>query len=147
MDINERDSELIYYDEYDMPKSERLKYIFTAAAFLFVLGYIFYKSVIIAAIFMLLAAFYPKLKKKDIIERRKKLLTLQFKEGLYSLSAALSAGRSLESSFAEAVKDLKLLYQSEDELIIKEFKFINDQIALNTTVEEAVAAFAERYGV
>ncbi len=147
MDTKERASDIINYDEYIMSKSERLKYIIEAAAFLFVFLFIFYQSIIFSAIGMLLSLLYPKIKKKELIERRKKLLTLQFKEGLYSLSAALSAGRSLESAFVEAVKDLKLLYQNDDELIIKEFEYISAQIALNVPAEEAVSNFAERSGV
>lgn len=144
-DIREyRQEGVIYYDEYDMPKKEKAKYFSIAALALFALGYIFYRSLILSLILAAGGIFAPKYMKKEIIKKRKKQLSYQFKEGLYSLSAALGAGRSIESAFEEAVKDLMILYQDEETFVIKEFDLIVKKIKMNQTVEDAVMDFANR---
>ncbi len=140
----ERQTGAIRYDQYQLSSSERMKYLLSASFVLFTIGYIFYRSVLLALILAAFCVFYPRFKVKTIIQNRKNLLSLQFKEGLYSLSAALSAGRSIESAFEEAIKDLRILYQNDDAFIVKEFDLIVKKIKLNLTVEEAVLDFAER---
>jgi tight adherence protein B len=80
------------------------------------------------------------------MEERKWKINQEFKDGIISLSAALSSGYSAENAFEEAWKDLKLLYK-EDALIMREFSYIINQIRMNITVEKALNEFAERTGV
>ena len=88
--------------------------------------------------------FYPRIKAKEIIVQRKKELALQFKEALYALSSSLMAGRSLESAFKEALKDLYLLYPNSQTYIIQEFTYISRRIDMNVTIEDALVDFAQR---
>ena len=82
------------YSVYYMKPAERLGYILLAAAGLFALGYIFYRSAILAGLLALLSLKYPAIRTKQIIAARRRKLTLQFKDMLYSLSSALGAGCS-----------------------------------------------------
>jgi len=99
-------SGLIDYDVYVMSAKEKVFYVLLAASVLFAIGYIFYHHIIGALILTPLALLYPKRKTKDIIEKRKSELNLQFKDLLYSISASLTAGKSVETAFKEALNDL-----------------------------------------
>lgn len=132
------------YDVYVMKPYEKLFYMLLAAGALFAVGYIFYQSIILSAILSVLALWYPKLRVRQIIEKRKKQLSLQFKDLLYSLSSSLSAGKGIENSFAEAQKQLRLIYPDEDTFIIQELQIINRSFSLSVPIEEILSSFAER---
>lgn len=142
--LMEVSSKLINYDVYLMSKKEWLVNFCLAAVFLFFVAYIFYRSLILSALVAPVAFLYPRLKTKEIIAQRKKELCLQFKEALYALSSSLMAGRSVESAFKEALKDLSLLYPDPQIYIIQEFTYIIRRMAMNETLEDALADFAAR---
>lgn len=135
---------LLDYDIYQMSKKERLFYICIAAGGLFFIAYVFYKSIILSALVTPLALYYPRVKTKEIIERRKRELSLQFKEALYALSSSLIAGRSVEAAFKESLKDLALIYPDPNTYIIQEFEYITRRIEMNETIEDALNDFANR---
>ncbi|WP_130863156.1 type II secretion system F family protein [Bacilliculturomica massiliensis] len=140
----EREDGLTDYNIYIMKKSEKLFYILMAAAALFAVGYIFYHSVILSALLALLSLHFPSIRTGQIIEKRKKTLTVQFKDMLYSLSASLSAGRSVESGLKDCLKDLEIIYQDPDTDILLELEYILRGLEMNETVERMFQQFAER---
>jgi tight adherence protein B len=140
----EREDGLTDYDVYIMSKGERLMYIVLAACALFAVGYIFYHNVILSAILAVFSLKFPKMRTRQIIEKRKQDLTVQFKDMLYALSAALSAGRSVEMGLKSALTDLRILYPNDDDYIIKELGYIVRGIEMNETVEDMFRQFAER---
>jgi len=135
------------YNNYIMTGQEKARYMVMAAIFMFILGYVFFSSFIIALAFCCGAFFYLKYKSRDLIKRRKSELRLQFKDALYSLSSALGVGRSLESSFRMALNDLRFLYPEPDSDIIREFELICRRIDVNEPVENALLNFASRSGL
>lgn len=135
---------LIDYDVYIMKPLEKILYILLAAAVIFTIGFIFYQSVILALLLTPFALFYPKIKTKEIIKRRKKLLNLQFKDMLYALSSSLTAGKSPETAFSDVLKDLKVLYPTTDVYIIKEVEYIIRKLNMNETVEAVLDDLAKR---
>ena len=64
-------------------------------------------------------------------------LNIEFRDGINSLSAALSAGYSVEQGFTEALLDLKSMYP-KGAMIINEFAYITKQIQMNIPVEKAL---------
>lgn len=109
--------------------------------------YLFYDSVFAGAAGGFLAGiFYAHTHKSCLIAARKWELNLQFKEGMASVSTALRAGYSMENAFAEAGKDLRVLYNGQS-YIEKEFAYMEKQLALNRTVEELLHEFAMRSGI
>lgn len=135
---------LIDYDVYVMKPGERLLYILLAAAVLFAIGCIFYHNIILSLLLTPFALLYPKRRTQQIIEKRKNELNLQFKDLLYSLSSSLTAGRSVELSFKEALKDLSILYPSTDTYIIREVEYIIRKIEMNETIEDALEDLSKR---
>lgn len=135
---------LVDYNKYTMTPQEKVRYTLMAAIAMFLIGFIFYRSIIFALLLTPLAVIYTKYKAREIIKTRKLELTLQFKEGLYALSSSLTAGKSIEMAFREALKDLSILYPNPDTHIIREFMYIIRKTEMNETVEEALLSLAER---
>lgn len=132
------------YDIYIMGKQERLMNMLLAAAVLFAVGYVFYHSIILAALLALFCVKFPKLRTKQIIAKRKNQLTLQFKELMYAVSSALSVGKSMETALQDALQDLKVIYPDPNTDILLELEYILRGISMNSTVEEMFQQFGER---
>ena len=133
----------IDYNSYRFSVSEWLKYSFLAVLVVAIGSYIFYKSIIIFSVLFPLCFLYPNLKRKELIAEKKRRLVVEFKEAIMILSSLLNAGYSLENSVKEALVELKLLY-AKDNLIIKEFEYINQLIYMNISVERAFDDLAYR---
>ena len=143
-DMFEREDGLIDYNVYVMTKEEKIINIIVAAVAIFAVGFVFYKSVILSAVLCLLSLKWPKIRVKQIIAKRKKELSVQFKDMLYALSSSLTAGRSVESGLKECLKDLQIIYPDENTYIIQEISYIVRGIEMNETVENMFAQFSER---
>lgn len=139
-----REDGLTDYDVYVMSRQERLFHMALAAVALFAVGYIFYHNVILSAILALLCVKYPKIRTRQIIEKRKNQLTIQFKDMLYSLSSALSVGKSVETGIRDSLQDLRVIYPDPDTDILREMEYILRGIGMNNTIEEMFGQFAQR---
>jgi tight adherence protein B len=135
---------LTYYSVYLMSIKEKAFYVCLAGAVLFSIGFVFYQNYIASFLLTLVALYYPRIRTKEIIEKRKQELGLQFKQALYSLASALGAGKSVESAFQEAIKDISLLYPDPNTYIIREFKIIHRRVENGEPIERAVIDFSSR---
>lgn len=135
--------DVIYYNTYHMNLQERMLALLSAAVFVMVIGFIFYRSLLLAAMLLPFSLFYPSYKKRKIIQNRKNQLKLQFKDALQSVAASLHSGKSFESAVARAIPDLLIQYEQED-YIIKEFQAIVRKLEANNTIESAFREFALR---
>ncbi len=109
--------------------------------------YIFYHNAAICVIAILPGLIYPIVRRRHKIQQRRKELTIQFKDLLYSLSSSVSAGNPLEMAFSESLKDLSIIYGNPETLIIKEVRAIVNRIKMNEPVEGVLAELAERTGI
>lgn len=132
------------YNTYVMNLKEKVIYCLAAGAVIFAAAYIFYRSVLLSVFLMPLALLYPGIRTKDIIKRRKKELNIQFKDMLYSLASSVSAGRTIESAFKEALNDLSVLYPDPSTYILVEIRGIISRLDTNETLESALSDFAAR---
>lgn len=140
----ERSDGLIDYDIYIMGKREKAANIAVASILLFAIGYVFYHNYIVSAIMMLLAVKWPSIRRRQIIEKRKNQLLLQFKDMMYALASALSVGKSVESGLRDALLDLQVMYPDPDTYILREIEYILRGIGMNITTEEMFRQFADR---
>lgn len=69
------------------------------------------------------------------------------KQALYSLSSSLSAGRSVENGFRDAVQDLLLLDPGGQSDLIFELKVIVSRLEYGEPIEVALQDFARRAGM
>lgn len=140
----EREDGLIDYDVYVMSKNEKIFYVILAYIVIFIVGFIFYERIILAALLGLLAFKFPKMRTAQIIKSRKNALNIQFKDWLYSLSSSMAAGRSIEMAFKESYRDLEIIYTNPETPIMKELQHMIRCLEMNETVENVVGEFAER---
>ncbi len=123
------------YDEYRMKSRDVIVCMAEGMMILTLISYVFYRSPI--AFLVLIPALVPFIdyKRKQKIEKRKKELTLQFREMMYSLIAGLQAGYSVENAFKNSYSDLVLLYGKE-EMMPEEVEIINRGLRNNINIEE-----------
>ena len=139
-----REDGLTDYDVYIMSTQEKMMNIVLAAAVLFFVGYVFYQNWVISVILMVFSVKFPKIRTRQIIEKRKNQLTLQFKDMLSSLSSALSVGKSVETGIRDSLQDLRVIYPDPDTDILRELEYILRGLGMNNTIEEMFSQFAER---
>ena len=139
-----REDGLTDYDVYIMGKQERILTIIFAAIVLFAVGYVFYHNIILSMLFALLSFKSPDIRTEQIIRKRKNQLTLQFKDMLYSLSSALSVGKSVETGLKDSLTDLRVIYPDPQTDRLEELEYIIRGISMNNTVESMLQKFAER---
>lgn len=132
------------YSVYIMTPQEKALYTLLAAAVLFAVGYVFYRSIVISGVFALLSLKYPNMKAKSIAENRQRALTLQFKDMLYSMSSAVGAGSSVENSLSIALEDMRKQYSSPKTSIIRELELMVARVRLGQNVEDIFNDFARR---
>ncbi|WP_235918170.1 type II secretion system F family protein [Paenibacillus lutrae] len=134
------------YNVYQMsPKEQAFTIGITGLVFAGV-SFIFYKQLLLSLAGLLLGLLMPRFRRIRLMHLRKERLNQQFKQALYCMSTSLSAGRSVESSFRETWKDLKLLYPDPNCLIVLEFEIIVRRLDNGEPIEKAVADFACRAG-
>ncbi len=108
--------------------------------------YLFYRSIWVLAALPLIVLGYRRLTKETKEEKRKATLSIQFKDMLISLSAALRAGYSMENALKEAYKELEGMY-GIDGIIVKKTREMLNRISLGVPLEEVFNEFAEESGV
>ncbi|WP_270810900.1 type II secretion system F family protein [Hungatella effluvii] len=139
-----REDGLTDYNVYIMSRQERIVTMILAAAVLFAVGYVFYHSIILSAFVALFCVKFPKIRTRQIIDKRKRQLMLQFKDMLYSLSSALSVGKSVETGIRDSLQDLRVIYPDPETDILRELEYILRGIGISNTIEEMFGQFAER---
>jgi tight adherence protein B len=135
---------LIDYSNYELSFSEKVITLLMAASVIFVIGFIFYKDIRIAFVISTSSFYFLRIRRRQLLLRRKSELNDQFKQALFSLSSSLSAGRSFENSIEETVQDLKMLYANPQTYIIVEFNIIVQKLRNGENVEAALKQFSER---
>lgn len=135
------------YDRYSYGKLELLLYAVAGAFTMALTGWVFYRDFILTAICFIAGLFYPVLKKKQLIEKRRNVLRLQFKDLLYYLGASLSAGKSVEQAFIQAHGILKNLYPGKTSDIVNETGLILKRLQMNENIEYIIKDFAIRSGI
>lgn len=134
------------YDYYVMSQQEKTLYSIIGIIMFALMGYVFYRNVIIAVIIGAIGLLFPDYMYKVLLKKRKENLNMQFKDMLYSISSSLSAGKSVERAFIEAPADLKMMYPDEDTDIIVELGYIINGLSINETIENLISDLAQRSG-
>lgn len=131
------------YNVYNYSLLEWCKYACIAFLYIALISYVFYRNIYVFLFLSPFSLFYPRFKKKSLIQKRKKTLEAEFKEAILVLASLLSAGFSIENAVKEAVVELRLLYDKEV-LIIKEFEYIQHRIYMKIPVEKAFEELGEK---
>ena len=135
------------YNRYVIKKRDMLFIIPTAVMLDYIFVYLFYKSIVFCVIsYIPVCILLAKLYKKHNINIRKQRLAKEFEDMLGCVATALRAGYSLENSFAEAERELVVMYGKDND-ILTELELITSGLKINRTVNDLISDMAKRSGV
>ncbi|MHA0857203.1 type II secretion system F family protein [Paenibacillus sp. CMAA1364] len=132
------------YSMYELSILERVLCILCAAIVMYAIGYLFYHQWIISLLIACSGWVAPRFWRKYMLNRRRAALSLHFKQALYSLSSSLSAGRSVENGFREAIQDLRMLDPEAENDLIRELSIICARMEYGEPIEDALQDFSRR---
>ncbi|WP_410513873.1 type II secretion system F family protein [Paenibacillus sp. BR2-3] len=135
------------YTVYDLSVLQKSMAMITGGLLLFGVGYLFYHHWLLPLVLVPGGAYAPRLLRDYLRKRRRTALNLHFKQTLFSLSSSLSAGRSVENAFREAVQDLRMLNPEGGSDMIAELNIICARLEYAQPVEEALHDFSRRAGM
>lgn len=132
------------YTVYIPGRREKVLAVLTGSLFLFGIGYLFYHHLALALLLSAGGLRAPRIWRDYQLKRRRSALNLQFKQMLFSLSSSLSAGRSVENAFREAIQDLRMLDPEGGSDMIAELEIICARLEYGQPIEEALQDFSGR---
>ena len=156
--------EALNYKVYYMSKKEKAFYFVLAFIVGAVVGYLFYGGIgkdefgnptiityildiLIPAITGIAAGIlFVPIRTKQILEKRRKQLSIQFRDMLEGITTSLGAGNNVVNSFAAVYNDLKIQYD-DSAYIIKELEIILSGIHSNFIIEDLLEDFGNRSGI
>lgn len=142
-----RSHKLPDYRTCNLSKRQWLGCVAVGGLLFFGMGYLFYQSVIWSLLLAPAGLIVPRFWRIHLLDRRRATLNLHFKQALYSLSSSLSAGRSVENGFRDAVDDLLMLDPGAHNDLIFELKVIVSRLEFGEPIESALQDFARRAGM
>ncbi len=149
------------YRIYRMRSIEKVLYFLVAFAVGAAVGYLFYGGIgkneygdpttltwalnvtIPTIVGCVAGSLYVPMRRKTIIQKRKKELNHQFRDMLDSLTTSLGAGKNVNDSFMSVYEDLKVQYDS-DAYILKELEVVISGIHNNIAIEDVLEDFGKR---
>ena len=134
------------YEEYSMNVSEFAMAAAVPAVTIVAVALLCYGNVFYALLLSPYILLYMMKKSRELKEKHKWELNVQFGDAINALSAVLESGYSIENAVTEAYNDLKLSYSEQDPIMI-ELKTIIMMLRSNIPIEEAFLQFADRSGL
>ncbi|MCR5799672.1 MAG: hypothetical protein K6G69_06300 [Lachnospiraceae bacterium] len=121
------------YDSYKMNIKELFIYGSQGLGLICLFGYFFYRSVFLTILATPLILVYLQIKEKELCEKRKYDLQIQFKDALIAVNSSLKAGYSLENAFIESYKDMVMFY-GDRSVIARELAVIKNGLRNNKSL-------------
>ena len=109
-----------------------------------VTGRIYFDSFLVGAIISLCLTFtYPMYMEAEE-KKKKRLLLMQFKDLLYSMSASMVLGRNMKQSLEESLKFWKNIYDDRDPITVEVKRMLREMDETNETDTKVLRDFAVR---
>ena len=110
------------------------------------ISYLFYRSWIVFLAGLPLLKPFLDMQRERLCRKRRQILEEQFLIAMQTVITSLTAGYSVETAFADTLKELPLVCR-EDDMIVKEFRAIVSQLNMNQNLEELLQSLAVRSGI
>lgn len=137
----------VNYCVYELNKKERNRFLILCISGLFAAAFLFYHNFLLSVLFSFLAWPCYNLYRDSLAEKRRRMLTEQFRDVLYSVSVSVAVGRQMTEALYEAEKNMRLIYK-EDALIVMELSEIVKRLCVYREAEEDVLRdFASRASI
>lgn len=135
------------YNRYVYTKWEAVRYGSCGGAAAFVILMLFYDNVVLCGLGAAAGGvLFLKYYRRILMEKRRWQLTVQFKDATESLVSALVAGYSLENAVRQTEKDLRMMYDPDD-IIMIEFSQMSHKMDLTVPAAELLRDLGVRSGV
>lgn len=134
---------MLDYSKYEFSIKELILYILIGSAGIFIITWVFFKSIIVSLLCLPLVKFYLEQKRKQLCKNRKDELIKGFVDMLNSINISLKVSSSLEKSFFNAMNEMEQLHGINSN-IYKELKYIVNKMKVNVTIDSALEDFAIR---
>lgn len=135
------------YSQYVYTKREKIRYGSCGGAAAFVILMLFYDHLVVCGIGAIAAAMlFLKYYRRILMKKRRWELTVQFKDATESLVSALVAGYSLENAVRQTERDLRMMYD-EGDIIMLEFSQMTHKMDLSVPAAELLKDLGMRSGV
>ena len=152
------------YKVYYMKPIEKVLYFLIAFAVGAAVGYLFYGGLakdefgdptittwilniaVSSVVGVVAGLFFLPIRTKQIINKKRNNLKLQFRELLDALATSIGSGKNVVDSFKAAYDDLSIIYSEETD-IIQELAIILDGMNNNVDIEVSLMDFAVRSGI
>jgi len=131
------------YGDYVLKGRELLFYSAEGMLLTGVIAYFFYRSVWACLLLSPMLLLFLKRKRRELAEKRRQELQIQFKDAILSVSANQKAGYSVENAFKEAYRDMAMLY-GEESPICRELYSIGKGLENNIVLEKLLYDFGCR---
>lgn len=135
------------YNSYSLPANEKIKFLMISAPLLMLVAYIFYKSLLIAILFLLILPVLIKLYEAKLAQKQKRELNNQFRDVLYSISASVSAGRHLPEALCEAKENMRLIYGDNGLIVLELIQIVKGLYESKESEEQVLTTFSKRTGL
>lgn len=134
------------YRIYTLSRREQLTFECAGYAFIAVIVFLFYRSILLALAAGFLIIKCKPLYARHLAQKRLQELNLQFRDLLDSLSASVTAGRQMEEALVEACGNLSQMYEA-DAPIMRELLSMRKSIVENHESDRLLLdSFARRTG-
>ena len=107
------------YDLYEMKPDERKKILLLTALSAGLCGYLYFHSLFAGMIFIVFSLFIIPVYKKLRAENQKQELRIQFRDFLYSVSASVNTGRSLDEALEDSCEPMMMIYGERSPLVLE----------------------------
>lgn len=134
------------YTKYIFSRHEIMLHLLSGGAFMAMVSWLFYDSVIAWMLLMPFVIVSFRDKGASACVKRKRKLEIEFREVILSVSSNLQAGYSVENAFQESYRDIVLLYGKES-VMAGELRLIFRKLNNNIQLEDALVNLADRSGV
>ena len=135
------------YNVYEESLREKMLWFLIGFAASGIVLFAFYNSIIVSlSVGIVCGILFIPIRRKQVIEKRKKNLTIQFRALLDALATSVGAGKNMYDAFHGAADDLAVQF-NQDADIVTEVKQISTGLYNNIQIENLLLNFAERSGL
>lgn len=134
------------YRIYELSKKEKTRCAVCIAAISIIISFLFYKSMLPAALCVAVMPWVFKKYSEILKERRKDALRDQFILGMNAYASALRSGYSAENAIREAREEISRA-TGEGGLLVREFKLIERKLSYRESIESALLDLGDRTGI
>lgn len=135
------------YKTYSLNPVERMIAFIVGFALAVFVAHVFFELIILDVIAGVAVGIIAQpIFRKILMSMRQNKLLLQFKDMLDSLNTSYSVGKTTQSAFKDAYKDMELQYGEQSHICL-ELNRINIGLTNVSTIEELLMDFAERSGL